>query len=502
MTDLRFASSESALLRHAETLMVVAPQSRFTARRFPKILDDGLRKQILALAAEGKPGDLGAVFISRNLANAKAKPKKLMIGLLPDSGSRHNSPARTESVRRVVAQLGAIDKAAVLAILDDEEHGVGVAVGVARAVPSYTRKSDMPKKPGTITLALVSAKGEFKKPKPAEKANAEYARVAARLVDMPPTELSPGPLAREAKKLFRSLDGVRVTEVVGDKLLEKGLGAIHGVGRCAIDKPRLLVARYKPKSTKKAGSKKSARTKGAGTMHIALVGKGITYDTGGLNLKIQGSMSGMKSDMGGAAATLGAFCSLVATGCKHEVSLVLCLAENAIGPNAFKPDDILEMHSGKTVEINNTDAEGRLVLGDGVSWAARELGATHIFDAATLTGAQLVATGRLHAGIVSNDEEIEGLFVEAGRACGDLCHALPFVPEFYKSEFASKIADMMNSVRDRMNAQSSCAGQFIYNHLDGCDVKWCHVDLAGPSRRNQRGTGFGVALLAEAVRAL
>src|SRR5690606_35883375 len=159
------------------------------------------------------------------------------------------------------------------------------------------------------------------------------------------------------------------------------------------------------------------------------VGKGITYDTGGLHLKARGMMESMKSDMGGAAAVLGAFAVLARHGVKGRLSLVLCLAENAIGPAAYKPDDVLTMHSGKTVEINNPDAEGRLLLADGCSFAARELGADTIVDAATLTGAQAVATGDLHAGVVANDEGLERALVDAGRRTGDLCWPLPFAPE-------------------------------------------------------------------------
>jgi probable aminopeptidase NPEPL1 len=213
-------------------------------------------------------------------------------------------------------------------------------------------------------------------------------------------------------------------------------------------------------------------------------------------------MEGMKCDMGGAAAVLGAFRALVQNRCPHKVSLVLCIAENAIGPGAFKPDDILTMHSGKTVEINNTDAEGRLLLGDGVSWAARKLKADVVFDAATLTGAQMIATGAQHGAVVTNDPKLESAMVAAGKESGDLVHPLPFAPELFQAEFKSPVADMRNSVKNRMNAQSSCAGQFVYSHLEGTDVRWVHVDLAGPAFRNERGTGYGVALLHAAVQAL
>jgi probable aminopeptidase NPEPL1 len=210
----------------------------------------------------------------------------------------------------------------------------------------------------------------------------------------------------------------------------------------------------------------------------------------------------MKSDMGGAAAMLGAFTVLARHRPPCRLSLVLCLAENAIGPEAFKPDDILTLHSGKTVEINNTDAEGRLLLADGCSWAARELSADVVLDAATLTGAQGVATGELHAAVVADDERIERTLLEAGRATGDLCWPLPFAPEFHRSEFASPIADMRNSVKNRSNAQSSCAAEFVHWHLDGTAAAWGHVDLAFPAYRADRGTGFGVALFVAAVRSL
>ena len=184
------------------------------------------------------------------------------------------------------------------------------------------------------------------------------------------------------------------------------------------------------------------------------------------------------------------------------MSLLLCLAENAIGPAAYKPDDVLTLHSGKTVEINNTDAEGRLLLADGCSYAARELGADIVIDAATLTGAQGVATGDCHAAVVSNDAGVEQALLDAGRATGDLCWPLPFAPEFYRAEFQSPIADMRNSVKNRSNAQSSCAAEFVHWHLDGTKARWGHVDLAYPAFRGDRGTGFGVALLAETVRQL
>ena len=252
---------------------------------------------------------------------------------------------------------------------------------------------------------------------------------------------------------------------------------------------------------------------------IALVGKGITYDTGGLQIKGKSGMPGMKTDMGGAAATLGAFKALCQLAPQHvELHLVLCIAENAVGPGAFRPDDVVTPLSGRTVEINNTDAEGRLVLADGVAYASGTLGCDDVIDVATLTGAQMIATGKNFAGVLSDDEAMERACVDAGRASGDLAHPLPYAPEFFTKEFGSKIADMKSSVKDRTNAQTSCAGQFIANHLDrGWNKadpdasgeeetegrirrRWLHVDMAGPAtNKDGRGTGYGVALLVHLI---
>jgi probable aminopeptidase NPEPL1 len=230
------------------------------------------------------------------------------------------------------------------------------------------------------------------------------------------------------------------------------------------------------------------------------VGKGIMYDTGGLSLKPKGSMGGMKMDMGGAAAVLGAFEVAAGRGEATDLCAILCLAENAIGPDAIRNDDIIRIYSGKTVEINNTDAEGRLVLGDGVAYATEHLDASVVVDVATLTGAQLVATGRTFAAVVSNDEALERAAVEVGRESGDLTHPLPYCPELLIAEFKSQVADMKNSVKDRMNAQSSCAGHFVEAHLTDPSALWLHIDIAGPAFIKERGTGYGVALLSGLAR--
>ncbi len=466
--------------------MVIAPSGYFRRRGALSFLASHHRKLLVALAAEtpaGMYGNAGSTLTGDD------QPRRLIVGVLPDQVSRYNSPARPSAVQRVVqnVNLGRDKRSALIAILDKRDHQLAVLNAVGRSFPIFTAKSEEPT-PGRLQVAVALKSGEVIPIDGRVRDVVTATREAAALVDAPPTDMNPEALAERARLLLKGIKRIRIREITGDQLLKAGLHGIHAVGRTAVVAPRLLIASYTPARPTES--------------HVALVGKGVTFDTGGLHLKGRGSMETMKADMGGAAAVLGAFRVLCQNDCPHRLSLLLCLAENAVGPASFKPDDILTLHSGKTVEINNTDAEGRLLLADGASYAARHLKAQVVFDAATLTGAQLVATGHMHAATVSNDPSLEQLIMQAGYASGDLVHPLPFAPEFYKPEFKSSVADMKNSVKNRANAQSSCAAQFIYNHLEGSNTRWCHVDLAGPAFRGDRGTGFGVALLSEAVERL
>jgi probable aminopeptidase NPEPL1 len=487
VSSIGFASSTKSILKGAKSIAVIGSASVFDKQRFPKLLGKKLDALVVELAKTIEPGDLGSAATTLT----GTEPPVLGVGVLPDKVSRYNAPSRGECVRRVMGGLkSGKGKLAIILVVDDPAHVLPQAIAIGRCFPLYDAKSGS--KPRRVQLMAVDRQGKVIKPEPHLAYTVEVVRESAELVDTPPSDLDPHHFAERCKTLLEGLDqrDIEIEEIIGDQLLERGLRGIHAVGRSAVSAPRMLVVRYTPSRARE------------GQRHIALVGKGVTYDTGGLHIKPRGAMETMKCDMGGAAAVLGAFRVLVAARCRHRISMVLCMAENAIGPHSYKPDDILTMHSGKTVEINNTDAEGRLLLADGVSWAARELGADTILNAATLTGAQMISTGVVHAAIVSNDAQLEQALIDAGQRSGDLVHPLPFAPELFKHEFSSQVADMVNSVRDRSNAQSACAAQFVYNHLAGTEVRWGHVDLAGPAFRKERATGFGAALLASCVQAL
>ncbi len=480
---ISFPKTVAGALKGAEALLVVAPAARWTEAEFPgRVVKAREKRLLLDAAKDAKPGLQGAVVSTLGGGDVR----RLVAGVLPNSVSRHNTPTRAAETYNVVnsASLAQHKKAAIVLVLDAPEHARAALNAVGRAFPMFSAKTS---KGRDLALQVVAVDGSGAVISLAglPKETMLAAREAARLVDTPPSVLNPAGLAKEVRALLRGIKNVTIEVITGDALLAKGLGGIHAVGRAANSAPRMLVAKYAPR--------------GAKGDHIALVGKGVTFDTGGLHIKGRGFMEGMKCDMGGAAAVTGAFRVIAKTGVKRRVTLLVCMAENAIGPASYKPDDVVTMHSKKTVEINNTDAEGRLLLGDGVSYASRVLKAKIVFDAATLTGAQMIATGGNHAAVVCNDDGLEQALVEAGRASGDLAHPLPFAPEFYKNEFKSSIADMKNSVKNRLNAQSSCAGQFVYNHMEGTDAKWGHVDLAGPAFKSERGTGYGVALLSEVV---
>lgn len=411
------------------------------------------------------------------LPQAGGAPRRVVVAALPDGASRHNSPGRADAVADLVGKHSGGGDLTVVLLLDSAAHGFAAGCAAARVFPSYSRKGD---KDGgrlrRVTVHLLAPDGPAADLERLGHAAAGI-RLAGRLVDTPAAEMTTDAFVAEAERVAGEV-GAEIEVLRGEALLSRGFGGLYHVGRAARSAPALVHLRCGPEADP-----------------VALVGKGIVFDTGGLALKGKTDMPGMKADMGGAAAVLGAFSAAARGAPRRRLHALLCLAENAIGPDALRPDDVITLYSGKTVEINNPDAEGRLVVSDGVAYAARTLGPSLIVDLATLTGAQLMATGKRHAAVVCNDEEWERRAVEAGRRSGDLVHPLPYCPELFRGEFKSKVADLKNSVKDRSNAQSSCAAQFIAESLGDYGGPWLHVDMAGPVVRDERGTGYGVALL-------
>lgn len=467
--DLEFTADPSAL-EGADTLFVLGRVRRLGEDDVAQLVPC---PQLQQMVNGIDPGDGGRVTSTWQAE----PPTRVFVGLLPNPCSRHNSPARAWAIPRLIRTAPRRGRVAILAAVDSPEHALATAAGIARALPRYTA-TRASRRSYQVVVAILAPDGIVQNTARLD-AVARGVRSAARLVDLPPNLLTTTAMVQEATALADAHPGVSKHVLRGDSLRQAGLGGLWAVGKAAEHPPALVVLDY---------------DLGEGP-RVGWVGKGIVYDTGGLSIKSKTSMVGMKNDMGGAAAVLGAFDAVARLGLPIRLTAVLCIAENAIGPASTRPDDVIRMYSGRTVEVNNTDAEGRLVLADGVAWVTRHRDLSELVDLATLTGAQSMATGKRQAALYCNDAELEARAVAAGRRTGDLVHPLPYVPEFFRAEFSSHIADMRNSVKDRSNAQSSCAGQFIGNHLGRYSGSWLHVDMAGPVVRSGRGTGFGAALL-------
>ncbi|UJF28010.1 leucyl aminopeptidase [Planococcus sp. 107-1] len=309
---------------------------------------------------------------------------------------------------------------------------------------------------------------------------------ARTLVNMPANLLTATAMADYAKELGETY-GFE-TEILGKAEMEElGMGAILAVNQGSVEEPRLIVLKYKATENFEEP--------------LALVGKGITFDTGGYSLKPKDGIVGMKGDMGGAAAVLGAMKVIGELKPEKNVIAVIASTDNMVSGNAFKPDDVITSLSGKTIEILNTDAEGRLVLADSVTYA-KQMGATHIIDVATLTGGVIVALGNDKTGALTNDEAFFETFLEASEETGEFVWRLPLTENDKKRIRKSDVADLNNSPgRDgHMIFGGGFVGEFVDN------TPWIHLDIAGTSHAAsahdlgpQGGTGAMVRTLAMMV---
>ncbi|HUQ86171.1 MAG TPA: leucyl aminopeptidase [Vicinamibacterales bacterium] len=287
----------------------------------------------------------------------------------------------------------------------------------------------------------------------------ESINAARVLINEPGNYLTPRVLAEKAASLA-SVPGITAEILDERKIAQLGMGLLLGVARGSIEPPRLLVLRYSP-----AGA--------PADQTLGLVGKGITFDTGGLSLKPSDGMERMKDDMAGGASVVAALRSIAMQKLPIKTIAVVPMTENMPGGKATKPGDIHTGASGLTVEINNTDAEGRLILGDGL-WYARQLGATHLIDVATLTGAIVVALGKITTGLFGTPQPWVDHIARAAERAGEKVWALPLF-EDYKEQLKSEIADMLNS--PGRPAGSITAAMFLKEFAG--TGPWAHLDIAG-----------------------
>ncbi|OQY28223.1 MAG: leucyl aminopeptidase [Candidatus Cloacimonetes bacterium 4572_55] len=318
--------------------------------------------------------------------------------------------------------------------------------------------------------------------------SAESVNLARDMVNEPSETMTPEAMAQAAKEIAKEF-GLKC-KIFDEKQLQKhNYNCLLAVGRGGANPPRMITLDYHPKKSKT-------------DMHLGFVGKGITFDTGGVCLKPGSNMWAMKSDMGGAAAVLYAMKIIGELAPSHRVTGIIAAAENSVDATAQHPGNILKAKNGKSIHVDNTDAEGRLVLVDGLAHAGEE-GVTHLIDIATLTGACVVALGGQIAGVMGDDDMTQAI-IRAGSEVGEKYWRLP-LPLEYRKMLDIPIADI-NNMGGR-EGSSLLAGLFLKEFVPE-NVKWAHIDIAGPSFTSKKwkyfsaksGTGFGVRTLVEIVR--
>ncbi|KJL31620.1 leucyl aminopeptidase [Microbacterium azadirachtae] len=392
------------------------------------------------------------------------------------AGSAPDANAVREAVGAALRTLTGFGRVSVLLGDAVAEHASAAAEGALLGGYRFDdyRSGDQPKRAGTVVLHAELA------PEEAAHATALAQAVALTrdLVTTPAEWLGPEDLASRA---VEELTGLDVTVEVLDEtaLAAGGYGGILGVGQGSDRPPRLVRLDYSP-----AGA--------AG--HIALVGKGITFDTGGLSLKPPASMVGMKTDMAGAASILAATKAVATLGLPIRVTTWLCIADNMPSGSAIRPGDVLRFADGQTVEVLNTDAEGRLVLADGLVAASRE-NPDVILDVATLTGAIIVALGMRHTGVFGDDDTVQEVLA-AASATGEAAWPMP-LPEHMEDELKSPIADLVNAKIGDPAGGALFAGLFlrrmvgrISDEADAPRIPWAHLDIAGSSEHKGAPYGF------------
>ena len=311
---------------------------------------------------------------------------------------------------------------------------------------------------------------------------AESSNLSRALANAPSNVLTPRVFAEQAAEIGREA-GLEV-EILDEKQIAKlNMGLLLGVGQGSVEPPRLIVLRHTPKNAP------------SGPV-LGLVGKGITFDTGGISIKPADGMERMKTDMTGGASVICAMRAIAMLNAPIRVIGVVPTAENMPGGRAFKPGDVLTSASGKTVEINNTDAEGRLILGDAL-WYARELGATHLVDVATLTGACVVALGKVASGLFGRPAEWTELVRSTAERAGDRCWPLPLYDEYFE-QLKSDIADMINSGG---RAGGACTAAAFLKEFAG-EGPWAHLDIAGTAWADEPKPWQPKGVTSAAVRTL
>ncbi|MCP2030774.1 leucyl aminopeptidase [Okibacterium sp. HSC-33S16] len=490
MADLELlVSSSSATTISADVLVVGAT----VKRGGPQLLaPEGFENLANSLEAIGVTGSADQLV---RIPGTGTAGSIAIIGL----GSEVTSDALRTAAGSAIRQLAGSASVALALPLNDAAGLAAALEGAALGAYSFTAYKgtslDSQKAPvSTVTVLTDAVLAD------SEETTAAIARarvIASAVADVknlaatPANDLYPESLAAAAEASVRDLP-VDITVWDEEALRRDNFGGILGVGQGSSRPPRLVKLAYSPAN--------AAR-------HIALVGKGITFDTGGLSLKPAASMLGMKDDMIGAATVLAVVRAVAELGLDVRVTAWMCIAENMPSGTAIRPGDVLTISNGTTVEVTNTDAEGRLVMADGLVAASAEQ-PDAIIDVATLTGAQVVALGNRYTGVMG-DETLVGQVLDAAKGVGETMWPMPFAEEL-RSLLRSEVADLANAKVGNRSGGMLVAGLFLREFIgkigtddDAPSIPWAHLDIAGPGTNGESPYGFtGTGPTGVAVRTL
>ncbi|MFF7767623.1 leucyl aminopeptidase [Streptomyces massasporeus] len=473
MTALTLSTSAAPGLRADAIVIGVAKGAKGPvvapgAEAVDKAYDGRLAGVLETLGASGGEGEVTKLPAPSGFKT----PLVLAVGLgaVPEKDAEYGTEALRKAAGVAARALAGSKKAAFALPLDDAADAGAIGEGALLGAYSFDAYKDNGKDPkaknGKAPLAEIVLLGGKPRDK-AYKAAVERAVAVSEelnrsrdLVNTPPNDLNPESFAAIAQAAAKE-HGIKI-QVLDDKALTKGgYGGILGVGSGSAATPRLVKLSYTSSKAKK---------------HLAFVGKGITYDSGGISLKPAGHNETMKCDMAGAASVFAAVVAAARLGLEVNVTGWLALAENMPSGSATRPGDVLRMYSGKTVEVLNTDAEGRLVLADAL-WAASQEKPDAIVDVATLTGAMVLALGNRTFGIMGNDDAFRAALVEAAEEVGEPAWPMP-LPEHLRKGMDSATADIAN-MGERMGG-GLVAGLFLREFV-GEGITWAHLDIAGPA---------------------
>ncbi|MGB5952096.1 MAG: leucyl aminopeptidase [Ornithinimicrobium sp.] len=502
-TVLSFSSNRATSIR-CDVLVLAAISRQGKAVLHDDIdLPRGVRASIdaslIALGADGSPEEL----VQLTAVDKVAAPLVLVVGTgAADPASADAGPDRNERIRRAAgrAARSLTGKERAAFALGTPTSELATAAGQGALLGSYvfhtfygagksaTAKSALE---SAIVLGFKTRAREARHMVAAITAEVRAVNYARDLVNTPPNELYPESFATSVTRHAGSSVSVEIWDP--ERLATEGCGGLIGVGQGSARGPRLVTLRYEPK-------RPSAR--------IALIGKGITFDSGGLCLKPATGMVTMKCDMGGAAAVAAAIIAIAEQQLPVAVTGYLCLAENMTGDLAQRPGDVVTMRGSKTVEIINTDAEGRLVMADGLALASEEK-PDAIFDIATLTGACTIALGERTLGVMGKHHATVSRVLDSAATVGEPAWQLPLVEEI-RAQMDSQVADVKHTGERFGGAMVAATflAEFIGTDDAGKELPWAHLDIAGPAFNDKSafgytpkgGTGAGVRALIEVVR--